>query len=289
MVVRSEDTHFDLVRKVELATILGTFQSTLTHFPYLRKIWQKNTEEERLLGVSLTGILDNPMLSNPDDPALPELLEALKAKAVRTNEEFADLLGIPVSAAITCVKPSGTVSQLVDSASGIHTRHDPYYIRRVRGDNKDPLTKHLIAAGVPHEPDVTKPDSTTVFSFPKKAPEGALVRSDLTAIQHLKLWLAFQRHWCEHKPSVTISVMEHEWPGVGAWVWEHFDEISGVSFLPYDGGTYRQAPYETVEKAVYEQALSTMPQSIDWDSFVEHDDNVEGAQTLACVAGVCEI
>ncbi len=289
VVVRSEDTHFDLVRKVELATILGTFQSTLTHFPYLRKIWQKNTEEERLLGVSLTGILDNPMLSNPDDPALPELLEALKAKAVRTNEEFADLLGIPVSAAITCVKPSGTVSQLVDSASGIHTRHDPYYIRRVRGDNKDPLTKHLIAAGVPHEPDVTKPDSTTVFSFPKKAPEGALVRSDLTAIQHLKLWLAFQRHWCEHKPSVTISVMEHEWPGVGAWVWEHFDEISGVSFLPYDGGTYRQAPYETVEKAVYEQALSTMPQSIDWDSFVEHDDNVEGAQTLACVAGVCEI
>jgi ribonucleoside-triphosphate reductase len=289
VVVRSEDTHFDLVRKVELATILGTFQTTLTHFPYLRKIWQKNTEEERLLGVSLTGILDNPMLSNPDDPAFPELLEALKAKAVRTNEEFADLLGIPVSAAITCVKPSGTVSQLVDSASGIHTRHDPYYIRRVRGDNKDPLTKHLIAAGVPHEPDVTKPDSTTVFSFPKKAPEGALVRSDLTAIQHLKLWLAFQRHWCEHKPSVTISVMEHEWPGVGAWVWEHFDEISGVSFLPYDGGTYRQAPYETVEKAVYEQALSTMPQSIDWDSFVEHDDNVEGAQTLACVAGVCEI
>lgn len=289
VVVRAEDTYLDLRRKVRLATILGTFQSTLTHFPYLRKIWQKNTEEERLLGVSLTGILDNRMLSDPDDPELADVLSGLRTEAVVTNQEFADLLGIPVSAAITCVKPSGTVSQLVDSASGIHTRHDPYYIRRVRGDNKDPLTKHLIAAGVPHEPDVTKPDSTTVFSFPKKAPEGALVRSDLTAIQHLKLWLAFQRHWCEHKPSVTISVMEHEWPGVGAWVWEHFDEISGVSFLPYDGGTYRQAPYETVEKAVYEQALSTMPQSIDWDSFVEHDDNVEGAQTLACVAGVCEI
>jgi ribonucleoside-triphosphate reductase len=289
VVVRAEDTYLDLRRKVRLATILGTFQSTLTHFPYLRKIWQKNTEEERLLGVSLTGILDNRMLSDPDDPELADVLSGLRTEAVVTNQEFADLLGIPVSAAITCVKPSGTVSQLVDSASGIHTRHDPYYIRRVRGDNKDPLTKHLIAAGVPHEPDVTKPDSTTVFSFPKKAPEGALVRSDLTAIQHLKLWLAFQRHWCEHKPSVTISVMEHEWPGVGAWVWEHFDEISGVSFLPYDGGTYRQAPYETVEKAVYDQALSTMPQSIDWDSFVEHDDNVEGAQTLACVAGVCEI
>jgi len=289
VVVRAEDTYLDLRRKVRLATILGTFQSTLTHFPYLRKIWQKNTEEERLLGVSLTGILDNKMLSNPDDPELGGMLSNLRVEAVETNREFAGLLGIPMSAAITCVKPSGTVSQLVDSASGIHTRHDPHYIRRVRGDNKDPLTKHLIAAGVPHEPDVTKPDSTTVFSFPKKAPEGALVRSDLTAVQHLKLWLAFQRHWCEHKPSVTISVMEQEWPSVGAWVWEHFDEISGVSFLPYDGGTYRQAPYETVDQSVYEQALSKMPTRIDWDAFKEHDDNVEGVQTLACVGNVCEL
>lgn len=289
VVVRAEDSYLDLRRKVRLATILGTFQSTLTNFPYLRKIWQKNTEEERLLGVSLTGILDNRMLSNPDDHELPGLLSSLREEAVRTNEEFAGLLGIPVSAAITCVKPSGTVSQLVDSASGIHTRHDPYYIRRVRGDNKDPLTKHLIAAGVPHEPDVTKPDSTTVFSFPKKAPDGALIRSDLTAIQHLKLWLTFQRHWCEHKPSVTISVMEHEWPEVGAWVWNHFDEISGVSFLPYDGGSYRQAPYETVTKDVYEEAASLMPKSIDWDSFVEVEDNVEGVQTLACTGGSCEI
>jgi ribonucleoside-triphosphate reductase (thioredoxin) len=289
VVVRADDTPDTLIRKVHLATILGTFQSTLTHFPYLRKVWQKNTEEERLLGVSLTGILDNKLLSDPDDAGLPALLSEMRQVSVEANKHYADLLGIPQSAAITCVKPSGTVSQLVDSASGIHTRHDPYYIRRVRGDNKDPLTKHLIAAGVPHEPDVTKPDSTTVFSFPKKAPEGALVRSDLTAIQHLKLWLAFQRHWCEHKPSVTISVMEHEWPGVGAWVWEHFDEISGVSFLPYDGGTYRQAPYETVNKEQYESLLSAMPTSINWDSFVEHDDNVEGVQTLACTGGSCEI
>jgi ribonucleoside-triphosphate reductase (thioredoxin) len=289
VVVRAEDTYLDLRRKVRLATILGTFQSTLTHFPYLRKIWQKNTEEERLLGVSLTGILDNRMLSDPESQELPGLLSGLREEAVRTNEEFAGLLSIPASAAITCVKPSGTVSQLVDSASGIHTRHDPYYIRRVRGDNKDPLTKHLIAAGVPHEPDVTKPDSTTVFSFPKRAPKEALVRSDLTAVQHLKLWLMFQRHWAEHKPSITISVMEHEWPEVGAWVWRHFDEISGVSFLPYDGGSYRQAPYETVSKETYEESLAVMPKEIDWDSFKEVEDNVEGVQTLACTAGSCEI
>jgi len=288
-VVRAEDTVEDLVRKTRLASILGTLQSTLTHFPYLRKVWQKNTEEERLLGVSLTGILDSALLNEPDSPDLPALLEKLRAEAVEANKDWAEKLGIPQSAAITCVKPSGTVSQLVDSASGIHTRHDHYYIRRVRGDNKDPLTQHLIAAGIPAEPDVMKPDSTTVFSFPKKAPEGALVRSDLTAMQHLKLWLMFQRHWCEHKPSVTISVMEHEWPEVGAWVWKHFDEISGVSFLPYDGGSYRQAPYETCGEGVYTKALAAMPKDIDWDNLVEVDDNVEGTQTLACTAGGCEI
>jgi len=288
-VVRAEDTVEDLVRKTRLASILGTLQSTLTHFPYLRKVWQKNTEEERLLGVSLTGILDSALLNDPDSPDLPALLEKLRAEAVEANKDWAEKLGIPQSAAITCVKPSGTVSQLVDSASGIHTRHDHYYIRRVRGDNKDPLTQHLIAAGIPAEPDVMKPDSTTVFSFPKKAPEGALVRSDLTAMQHLKLWLMFQRHWCEHKPSVTISVMEHEWPEVGAWVWKHFDEISGVSFLPYDGGSYRQAPYETCGEGVYTKALAAMPKDIDWDNLVEVDDNVEGTQTLACTAGGCEI
>lgn len=289
VVVRETDSVASLLRKVRLASILGTFQSTLTHFPYLRKIWQKNTEEERLLGVSLTGILDNGMLSNPDDRNLPNLLEALKAEAVKANAELAKALGIPQSSAITCVKPSGTVSQLVDAASGIHTRHDPFYIRRVRGDNKDPLTQHLITAGVPHEPDVTKPDSTTVFSFPKRAPEGALVRKDLSAVDHLNLWLIFQRHWCEHKPSVTISVQENEWPEVGAWVWKYFDEVSGVSFLPYDGGSYRQAPYETITEAQFEQAQALMPKTIDWDSFTEMDDNVEGVQTLACTGGSCEI
>jgi ribonucleoside-diphosphate reductase alpha chain len=288
-VVRAEDTQETLEAKVRLATILGTLQSCLTTFPYLRKVWQKNTEEERLLGVSLTGILDNKMLNDPDSNRLPLLLESLKQVAIETNKEWAEKLGIQVSAAITCIKPSGTVSQLVDSASGIHTRHDPYYFRRVRGDNKDPLTQHLKNSGVPCEPDVMKPDSTVVFTFPKKAPEGALVRSSLTAIEHLRLWLIYQRHWCEHKPSVTISVEEHEWPEVGAWVYKHFDEISGVSFLPMDGGTYRQAPYETIDKATYENGLALMPNEVNWDSLVEIEDNVEGAQMLACSAGSCEI
>lgn len=289
VVVRADDTVATLKKKVELATILGTLQSCLTSFPYLRKVWQKNTEEERLLGVSLTGILDNALMNDPSDPELPGLLGELRDVAISTNAKWAEQLGIPASTAITCVKPSGTVSQLVDSASGIHTRHDPYYFRRVRGDNKDPLTQHLVNSGVPAEPDVMKPDNTTVFTFPKKAPEGALVRSSLSAIEHLELWLVFQRHWCEHKPSVTISVQEHEWMEVGAWVYKHFDEISGVSFLPMDGGTYRQAPYETITANVYEEALKNMPTNIDWDSLIETDDNVEGAQTLACTAGVCEL
>lgn len=289
VVVRASDSLEDLMRKVEIATILGTFQSTLTHFPYLRKIWQKNTEEERLLGVSLTGIYDSKLLNNYKDKELPARLEMLKVKAVETNKEWSKKLGIPQSAAVTCVKPSGTVSQLTDAASGIHPRHDHYYYRRVRSDNKDPLTNHLKAAGVPNEPDVTKVDSTTVFTFPIKAPKGSLIRTDISAIDHLELWLAFQRYWCEHKPSVTISVKEDEWLEVGAWVFKHFDEVSGVSFLPIDGGTYRQAPYESVTKEQYEQAVSKMPKSIDWDSLVERQDNVEGIQELACVAGNCEI
>lgn len=289
VIVRADDTEDDLKRKVRLATILGTFQSTLTHFPYLRKVWQKNTEEERLLGVSLTGIYDSKLLNNWKDKHLAERLQALRQQAVDTNAEYSALLGIPQSTAITCVKPSGTVSQLVDAASGIHPRHDPYYIRRVRSDNKDPLTSYLAAAGVPGEPDVTKPTSTTVFSFAKKAPKGALVRSDVSAIDHLELWLAFQRHWCEHKPSVTISVKEGEWPEVGAWVWNHFDEMSGVSFLPWDGGSYRQAPYETVNKEQYEALLAKIPAKVEWDGLVEFEDQVEGTQTLACTAGGCEI
>ena len=287
-VIRAEDTDADLERKVRLATILGTFQSTMTHFPYLRKIWQKNTEEERLLGVSLTGIYDNPLTYEVNDQTISRL-ERLKNVAVETNKTFANAIGINPSTAITCVKPSGTVSQLVDSASGIHPRHSLYYIRRVRGDKKDPLTKFMIDKGIPHEDCVMRPESTVVFSFPQRAPKNALLRDNLTAIDHMNTWLMYQRHWCEHKPSVTISVKEHEWMDVGAWVWNHFDELSGVSFLPYDGGTYRQAPYEECSKEYYEAALAKMPEDIDWDSLTEQDDNVKGAQELACSAGACEI
>jgi len=288
VVVRAEDTPETLASKVRIATILGTFQSTLTHFPYLRKIWQKNTEEERLLGVSLTGILDNKWMGEVSD-STAKTLEYLRKLSVDTNSDIATRLGIPVSAAITCVKPSGTVSQLVDSASGIHTRHSQYYVRRVRGDKKDPLTGFLVNAGIPAEDCVMRPESTTVFSFPQKAPEGATLRDHMSAIDHLDVWLMYQRHWCEHKPSVTISVKEDEWMDVGAWVWRNFDEISGVSFLPYDGGTYRQAPYEECTKEQYEAMLEKMPKTIDWDSLVEYDDNVEGVQTLACTGSSCEI
>jgi ribonucleoside-triphosphate reductase (thioredoxin) len=289
VVVRANDTVEDLARKIEIAAILGTFQSTLTHFPYLRKIWQKNTEDERLLGVSLTGIYDSKLLNNYKDKELPARLEKLRQKAVETNKEWAKKLGIPQSAAVTCVKPSGTVSQLTDAASGIHPRHDHYYFRRVRSDNKDPLTTHMKNAGVPNEPDVTKVDSTTVFTFPIKAPKGSLIRTDISAIDHLELWLAYQRHWCEHKPSVTISVKEDEWLEVGAWVYKHFDEVSGVSFLPIDGGSYRQAPYESITKEQYDEAASKMPKSINWTTLVEQQDNVEGVQELACSSGNCEI
>jgi ribonucleoside-triphosphate reductase (thioredoxin) len=288
VVVRAEDTVETLANKIRIATIMGTFQSTMTNFPYLRKVWQKNTEEERLLGVSLTGILDNKWMGEVSD-STAKALEQLRKVAVDTNADLAAQLGIPQSAAITCVKPSGTVSQLVDSASGIHARHSQYYIRRVRGDKKDPLSAFLTSAGVPAEDCVMRPDSTVVFSFPMKAPEGARLRDDLTAIEHLDVWMMYQRHWCEHKPSVTISVKEDEWMDVGAWVFRNFDEISGVSFLPWAGGTYRQAPYEECTKEQYEEMLSKMPKEIKWDDLVEVDDNVEGAQTLACVAGHCEI
>ena len=289
VVIRSTDSEKSLARKIRVATILGTFQSTMTYFPYLRKIWQKNTEEERLLGVSFTGIYDCPIMNDYNDPELPARLERLRQVAIDTNKEWSEKLGINQSVAITCVKPSGTVSQLVLSPSGIHPGHDRHYIRRVRSDNKDPLTKHLIDAGVPHEPDVTKPHSTTVFSFPMRLPETSITRENVSAIDHLELWLKYQRHWCEHKPSVTINVTEDEWPRVGAWVYDHFDEMSGVSFLPYDGGTYRQAPYETITEADYEDLNKTIPTSVDWDALVEMDDNVEGVQTLACTSGNCEI
>jgi ribonucleoside-diphosphate reductase alpha chain len=280
----------DLERKVRMATILGTIQSTYTKFPYLRKVWQRNTEEERLLGVSLTGIMDNPLMTSKN-AGLSKTLEHLRSVAVVTNHELADRLGIQQSAAITCVKPSGTVSQLVDSASGIHARHSDYYIRTVRGDNKDPLTQFMKDQGIPSEPCVYKPDQTTVFSFPVKAPTGAVVTSDLTAIEQLEMWLAYQRHWCEHKPSVTINVKKDEWFEVGAFVYKHFDEMSGVSFLPYDDHVYQQAPYQECTKGEYKEMLSLMPESIDWTKLSEYEkeDNTAGSQTLACSGDSCEI
>lgn len=286
VVVRHDDTKEDLLRKVRLAAILGTIQATFTKFPYLRKVWQRNTEEERLLGVSLTGIYDSKLTCTQGEE-LNGLLAELREAARVANTEFAGILGIPTSAAITCVKPSGTVSQLVDSASGIHPRHSKYYIRRVRGDKKDPLTQFLVEQGVPAEDCVYKPAQTTVFSFPQKAPDG-LTRAEVSPIEHLELWLTYQRHWCEHKPSVTISVEEKDWPSVGAWTWNHFDEISGVSYLPYDGGTYRQAPYEECTEEEYNALKAKIP-TINWNDLKENTDNVEGAQQLACVAGVCEI
>ena len=289
-VVRATDTIDDLIRKVRLATILGTIQSTYTKFPYLRKVWQRNTEEERLLGVSLTGIMDNPLMT-ATNAGLKKTLERLREVAVDTNAEWADRLGIPRSAAITCVKPSGTVSQLVDSASGIHARHSPYYIRTVRGDNKDPLTQFMIDQGIPNEPCVFKPDTTTVFSFPQKSPDNAVTRNDMTAIEQLEMWLTYQREWCEHKPSVTISVRDSEWLDVGAFVYKHFDEMSGVSFLPHSDHTYQQAPYQDCGKSEYEELLSLMPKSIDWSklSDYEQEDNTVAMQTMACSGDSCEI
>jgi ribonucleoside-diphosphate reductase alpha chain len=289
-VVRATDTIDDLERKVRLATILGTIQSSYTKFPYLRKVWANNTEEERLLGVSLTGIMDNPLMTSAN-AGLEKTLEHLRNVAVTTNAEWADRLGIPHSTAISCVKPSGTVSQLVDSASGIHARHSPYYIRTVRGDNKDPLTQFMKDKGVPNEPCVMKGDTTTVFSFPVKSPEGAVTRNDMTAIEQLKTWLTYQRHWCEHKPSVTISVRESEWMHVGAFVYEHFDEMSGVSFLPHSDHTYQEAPYQDCSKEDYEELLATMPKNIDWSelSQYESEDNTAGSQTMACSGDTCEI
>jgi len=289
-VVRATDTLADLERKVKLATILGTIQSTLIKFPYLRKVWQNNTAEERLLGVSMTGIMDNPLMTN-SNKGLENTLEHLRSIAVATNAEWAERLGIPVSASISCVKPSGTVSQLVDSASGIHARHSPYYIRTVRGDNKDPLTQFMIDQGIPNEPCVMKPDSTVVFSFPVKSPNKAVTRNDMTAVEQLELWLTYQRSWCEHKPSVTISVRDAEWMAVGAFVYEHFDEMSGVSFLPHSDHTYQQAPYQEIGKSEYKELLSLMPKSIDWSelSNYENEDNTVSMQTMACSGDSCEI
>jgi len=293
VVIREDDTPKSLARKVELATILGTWQSTLTNFKYLRKIWKQNTEDERLLGVSLTGQFGNELMSGKKGiDKLSSILKELREIAVATNEKEAASIGINPSAAITCVKPSGTVSQLTGVSSGMHPWHSEYYIRTVRGDKKDPLTQFLTESGVPAEDDVMKPNDTTVFSFPIKAPKNAVMRDDLTAVQHLDIWLVYQRDWCEHKPSITVSVKEHEWMEVGAWIWKHFDEVSGISFLPHSEHSYRQAPYQEISENQYNDALSDFPDEIRWADlvFYETEDGTSGSQTLACSSDTgCEV
>ena len=289
VVVRHNDSIDSLKRKVRLAAILGTWQASLTDFRYLSSEWKKNCVEEALLGVSLTGALDHPVLREAFD-VTSSVLNEMKEVAVETNAKWADRLGINPAAAITCVKPSGTVSQLTDTASGLHTRHSPYYIRTVRADRKDPLCQFMMDKGFPHEPCVMKPDSVMVFSFPMKSPDDSITRNDITATEHLELWLMYQRYWCEHKPSITISVKEHEWLQVGSWVYDHLDEISGISFLPFSDHVYQQAPYQDCSKEQYEAMLSKMP-SVDWSelSNYEKEDNTTGTQTYACSAGSCEI
>ena len=297
VVVRTSDTRDTLIRKVRLATILGTFQSTLVNFKYVSSSWKKNCEEERLLGVSLTGIMDCPLTNGKEyfnrrrAHALPTILQDLRNVAIKTNAELAKKIGINQSVAVTCVKPSGTVSQLVDAASGIHARHNPYYIRTVRGDKKDPLTKMMRDAGFPVEDDATNPSHTSVFSFPIKVDENAVFRSDMTAIKQLELWKVYQEHWCEHKPSVTISVKEDEWLDVGAWVYEHFDYMSGVSFLPFSEHTYKQAPYQDCVEEEYEVLLSKMPKDVKWSKLSDYEktDMTIASQELACSGGFCEI
>ena len=291
VVVRENDTLDTLKEKVRIATIIGTIQSTLTNFRYLNRKWAENCEEERLLGVSLTGIMDN-SFTNGKKKGLEELLQELRAHAVQTNKEWAKKLGIPPSAAITCVKPSGTVSQLVDSASGIHARHNPHYVRTVRADKKDPLALMMYEQGFPVEDDVTKPDHTWVFSFPVKGPKNGIYRKDMTAVEQLELWKIYQENWCEHKPSITVSVKENEWMGVGAWVYNHFEYMSGVSFLPFADHSYRQAPYQDCSKQEYDSLLKKIPKDIDWSKLSEYEvrDMTHGSQELACSAeGGCEI
>ena len=290
VVVRATDTLKDIKNKVESATILGTIQSKYTKFPYLRKIWQRNTEEERLLGVSLTGVMDNPIMTSANKN-LARDLESLKQHAVYVNSVWSKRLGIEQSTAVTCCKPSGTVSQLVDSASGIHARHALHYIRTVRGDNKDPLTQFMQDQGIPSEPCVMKPDTTTVFSFPVAAPPKSVTRNDMTAIEQLDMWLVYQRHWTEHKPSVTITVRDNEWMEVGAFVYRNFDEMSGVSFLPHSDHTYQQAPYQDCTKHDYKLLKSIMPSKIDWSklSDFEAEDTTKSSQTFACTGEVCEM
>jgi len=289
VVIRAGDTLADLKEKVRIATIIGTYQSMLTEFRYVRNIWKKNQEEERLLGVSLTGIMDHPVLSNTTEEAASWLRE-MKQHAIETNKIWAEKLGINPSVAITTVKPSGTVSQLVDSASGIHPRYSEYYIRTVRADKKDPLAKLMRQQGFPVEDCVTKPESTDIFSFPVKGPELGVFRNDRTAIEQLDHYLMFQSNWTEHNVSVTVYVKDHEWLGVGDWVYRNFNKIAGVSFLPHSDHTYKQAPYTECTLEEYQDLLVRMP-SFNWDalSSFERDDATVSVRELACTSGVCEI
>ena len=298
VVIRPNDTFDDLKRKVRLATILGTLQSTLTNFRYLSRRWRTNTEEERLLGVSLTGIMDHPVMSGIWDwneegcnLSLEESLEKLKEVAIETNREYAERLGIPPSTAITCVKPSGTVSQLVNSSSGIHPRYSNYYIRTVRTDKKDPIYTFLKDQGVPVEDCIGKEDSTAIFSFPVSSPEGSITRDGMGAIEQLKLWRIYAEHWCEHKPSITVYVRNEEWFEVGAWVYRNFSILSGVSFLPHTAHVYKQAPYTEISVDEYRDFLHRMPDAIHWDGLQAYEtgDNTSFSHELACSSGSCEI
>jgi ribonucleoside-diphosphate reductase alpha chain len=285
VIIRPEDTMETLREKVELAAIIGTFQSSLTNFRYVSKKWRENCEEERLLGVSMTGIYDNP-LTNGTSPGLDERLVELKNLARATNEKWAKVLGIPVSKAITCVKPSGTVSLLADCSSGIHPAFYPYYIRRARLSNTDPVFKFLSSIGVPNEPANGQADTTSVVSFPLKSPSHAIFLKDVGAIEHLELWKKYRQSWCDHNPSVSINVRESEWMAVGAWVYDNFDLATGISFFPYSDNVYEQAPYEEITQAQYDAMVASMPKDIDWSGVGEFEktDMTEGAQNLACVA-----
>lgn len=292
VVVRDTDTLDDLENKVNIATILGTIQSSLTNFKYLRKVWQDNCNEERLLGVSLTGQFGHVTLNGSEGAdKLAAWLDEMRNKAISTNERYANKMGIAVSTAITTAKPSGTVSQLTASSSGMHPWHNENYLRRVRGDNKDPLTQFMVDAGIPAEPDVTKPDNTTVFTFPQKAPEGALTRKDIGAIEHLEVWKVYKQHWTEHNPSITVSVKEDEWIEVANWVYDNWEDVGGISFLPYSDHTYRQAPYEDCDESTYKQFMADMPKVIDWSllSVYETEDTTSGTQTLSCTSSGCEL
>ena len=292
VIVKDSDTVEELERKVELASILGTVQSSLTNFKYLRKIWRDNCEEERLLGVSLTGQFGHMLLSGRHGlDALASALDLLRTSAIRANETYARRMGINISTAITTAKPSGTVSQLTNSSSGMHPWHSEYYLRSVRGDNKDPLTQFLKDIGVPSEPDLMAPDSTTVFYFPVKAPEGAVTRTELSALEHLEVWKVYKQHWTEHNPSVTVNVKEDEWIEAANWVYENWDDVGGISFLPYDTGTYKQAPYAECDETTYKQFYFDTPKAIDWSllSVYETEDTTTGSQTLSCTAGNCEV